>query len=964
MKSSFLFLSLLLTPSFYSSPKEAPRFEGVPFDKVYDLAFEDEDIGVFSLNDVSVLPYEDEVLGKSANISFSNNGGSAKGSQFTCENDTIYTFVFKYRHAPTEGDFLFEVSSDSHGYGVFLRFNGASLLSSTKDGSVTPYDRKNYELRHESQYQVLKCTLWSGWEGDWHFKFSGENVHASLVIDDFAVYKGVAIETERFYSAPGELMFEDGEGSSLLGGDFLAANYRNMPLKDGRITSKPTEVISGHYSIAASWENVNGWQPFLISAVTLEENVVYSVSFDYKCVAGEGKISVNASTDGQYYRLLYLTKDGGFVAEGGQYDSDIGSEANHWHNNYYGEHNCACYVINRGSYYSVKFTFINCKEGAVVKFVRVGDDGQFDDSRYVLDNIRVTKGTLDVVPNIDRTPIVPPSSTKILEERFDSSSTQFALDSHSSVAFDKTIAIAGAGSLRSVSKGNWSDFATYKSSLKPNNEYAITFKYKFNSLIDGSWAYVNIKNPENPDRASYLGFNMAGAYSAFSNNIKNATFLDKDGYMEATIHLQSVDSSALLLVLGGYGSMDLIIDDFLLAEGEEALYVGDSEINNQAIAIYEESFEGGYGIFSRCEKYFEPNATISPINSINGHYSAYCLNGTTELSWMLGSANLKFERSLIYTISFRACLSGNGLFLVSFRSHQKEMNDNSAVFNSKGELIADYSPSAREYKTVKRDGWLEVSVALLSCNADDSYLAFGLLNQEAKVDDVRIFKGLTKAPYEETPVSIEGGEPIKRLVYADEHDLPSYSCKTTNLSGLSSFEIVFSDYVAASDEIKIEMLRDQRQVPISFVMDIPSKTLLLKANEPFEEGYLYTIEIEGLIDSHRSKLEKISLSLPCGDFERLFIDKVAECLTLTRKEEVQEAISEALRLYGLIANKDNVKDSYSKLQGLIAATDKTVSPKTNVSLIVSLSFGIVAFMGGGLSLATVMKRRRKKSKEK
>ena len=889
------------------------------YEEAYSLNFESNDLSMFEFTNSNASIVNDLVFNNALSMDLSSNESLIKNKAFTCNNDTIYTFIFKYHHESTNGAYHFEITSDQFNYGVRFDFNNDKIIKASKDNDISAIDRKSYEIANQGKYNILKCTIWSGFENDWRFKFSGNNVTQNLIIDDFNIYKGVAIETNKYFSNAKKIMYEDGENGTLIGGDFTASNYKDMEKKDGRITNKAKEVISGNYSIAATFKNVKGWQPFISSSVLLKENEVYTVSFDYKNIYGNGRLSINCYYDGPYYRVMYLDKNGNYSVEAGQYDKDIGTNKDNWHDNYYGEHNLFSYVIKQNDYYSVKFTFICPKEGATINFCRVDNDGVNDDTRYSIDNIRVLKGTSDATLfiNDEKEEI---NYEVIEEEKFEEKSNRYQLNSNAILTVSKDDAIADNGSLHVSSNTSWNDFVRYNFQVLPNNEYTITFKYRFDKPTLGSYAFINIKSNSNVDDASYLGITENGAYNNFKNNVSNAIFKEYYDYMQATITLKTKNSNDYVFVIGGYGNIDMLLDDLVIVKGNYSKYINDSVINSSSVLILKESFDDGYGYFNRCEKNDILNGIITNKENevINGTNSLY--GSGTNYTKIAATKNNLFTANTQYTLLFRARISKDANLYVSFNNNEYNNANSTICLNSKGQVKKEYSLGLISYETNVKNNYLDIRLNINSTNSNTNYLMFAIENGNVAIDDVIIYKGKKNINYETDAKYLKGGKDFNKLAYEDEKFEYKFLANITNLEGINNFSLVLDDYYVLTDKCNINdsivLTCDNKNININAILDTVNKKINITIIDSLILGKEYVLTIKNLTNGCNI-INDYNLTLPCGDAKKLFINLVNECKILKDKAEIEKKIEEALAMYENVKDKNSVQSAYDELNKII-----------------------------------------------
>ncbi len=960
-----LFMSLCLL----CAQSVAKASENPLYDIAYFLDFENEKQSIFEEKGATAKVVEKGIDGKSLSVHFNEDGDETlKLSNFVCQNNTIYTFIFKFTHQETNGNYCFSVGSDTQSYALYrVYFNKNGIVSSGAPND--PIDCKVVELRHENSYSVLKLSLWSGWESDWTVKFGANNGASDLIVDDFGIYVGAAIQTEKYFTAPDGVMLEDGENGTLFGGDFIAANYCGNGAKDGRITSNAAEVISGNYSIAATFADVMGWQPFVYSSVQLNIGKVYTLAFDYKCVAGSGEMSVNIShADNTYYRLINLNSDGITGCESNISDDKIGTGATPiWTDRYFGEHNCACYCVNRGDYFSVKFTFVCPQEGALVKFVRRGDTGTNNDTRFVIDNIRVTEGTTDVVPCIDRTVDEVDESKVIFIEKFEQNG-DYDLNSQTVRSTDISTVIADNGSIHALSSGGWNDFITFPTSIKPNSTYVLTAKYRINSMTAGSFGYFNIKSRSNVDDASYIGFNENGS-TDFVANIGGALFETDFDYNTVTITFQTGQASDYALVVGGNGTMNVVFDDFVLVEGCSPTYVTDSVIRSNAELLLQEDFEQGYGIFNKVSVGYLPQGVVNSSAEavINGKYSM-CLN-SNQWSEICSTSQNIFEKDQIYTILFRVKQNSNSKFALSFETATHGVTYTKAYFDSCGRLVADNSYGTVSYVTKAHNGYNDIRAIISTPNANNLSLTLSGVGN-LSFDDFTIYKGRADVSINTLPEYIGGGTSIEKLqpIVAK----PIASCNVQSLEGVYSIDVVFSDYVCCPNDVAdfVSLKDGESDVKITTTFDMLQKTLTVSWNTALEKGKEYKLTVRGFYDAYGNEADEFVRVITCGKADKqALVAKIDEACKLEKSNytaesfaTLEQAIVNAQIIFENSApTQSMVDEAVLQLQNAIdnlQHNEVAVQPTDNSGVVLWVVVVTIIVIGCAVVTALLLKRKK------
>jgi carbohydrate binding domain len=176
--------------------------------------------------------------------------------------------------------------------------------------------------------------------------------------------------------------------------------------------------------------------------------------------------------------------------------------------------------------------------------------------------------------------------------------------------------------------------------------------------------------------------------------------------------------------------------------------------------IFDEDFEGGYGVLNGIDGNFAPQGKLAYVESdvIDGKYSVCAESSNNITVWLCGSGNkVKLATNEVYTLLFRVKSSGNARLCVAVVSDKHGQKSTLANFDKQGKMYSDLSYNVASYVTVPSDDYREIRIIFTTPSEGNLQLRFGAQDGKISVDNVRLYKNAADVSFDDKAKFIGGG---------------------------------------------------------------------------------------------------------------------------------------------------------------------------------------------------------------
>lgn len=506
----------------------------------------------------------------------------------------------------------------------------------------------------------------------------------------------------------------------------------------------------------------------------------------------------------------------------------------------------------------------------------------------------------------------------IICEKFEGSTDSFYLRSATVV---KDNVIGDNASLLCKSSSEWNDFVTFKASITPNKTYTVAFRYNFVNVTSGAFAYVNIKSSSDVDNAAYLGFDNNGAVTSFGANYIGASF-DKGFYRTTAFVTFTVGgASDYTLVFGAKGTVGYLLDDVTMTEGAEPSLL-DSVFVPRDKLIFDEDFEGGYGVLNGIDGNFAPQGKLAYVEGdvIDGKYSVCAESLNNTMVWLCGSGNnVKLATNEVYTLLFRVKSSGNARLCVAVVSDKHGQKSTLANFDKQGKMYSDLSYNVASYVTVPSDDYREIRIIFTTPSEGNLQLRFGAQDGKISVDNVRLYKNAADVSFDDKAKFVGGGreQPILSLPQANK---PTAQARYNGGSVVGTLSVVFDEFVLPVKEISkvVTLTVDDKRTDCEATFDMDDRTLSVTWDGTASKYKYVTLTIADGAFENADELanEKITVNFFNGsDDVKAFVD-AWEQVQYGDEQARKAATQKAMEAYARLTDKEYFAEAYEQVKKL------------------------------------------------